>query len=143
MPPQSPGNADGQGAGQGDELYAEPSQSDTNSESEADRILNESSPADRSEADRVMDDVLRETQRAISGKAALDILQRVAKRAGNDDITDVNTCEELVREIIKSRFQIGALPGDIPERVAENLLQDPQVTARLIKLWSEVRGHVG
>lgn len=153
MAPQSSGDASNQGPGSGDELYAEPDRDDAESaadraaeaaaaraEAEANRLLNESG-GDGSEEERVLKDVLDETIRAVSGKAALDIIRRVAKRAGNDDVTEPQTCEELVREIIQARFTLGALPGDIPARVAENLLEDPRVTARLVALWKEVRGH--
>lgn len=140
MAPQSSGDGN-QGPGQGDELYAEPEDDDAASaEAEANRLLNESS-ADQSEEDRVLDDVLKETIRAVSGKAALDMIRQVANRAGNEDVSELHTCEELVREIMKARFKIGALPGDIPARVAENLLEDPQVNARLVALWNEVRGQ--
>jgi predicted glycosyl hydrolase (DUF1957 family) len=145
MAPQSSGDGN-QGPGQGDELYAEPKDEDAASadaasaEAKANRLLNESS-ADQSEEDRVLDDVLKETVRAVSGKAALDMIRQVANRAGNEDVSELHTCEELVREIMKGRFKIGALPGEIPARVAENLLEDPQVNARLVALWNEVRGQ--
>ncbi len=145
MAPQSSGDGN-QGPWQGDELYAEPKDEDAASadaasaEAEANRLLNESS-ADQSEEDRVLDEVLKETIRAVSGKAALDMIRQVANRAGNEDISELHTCEELVREIMKGRFKIGALPGEIPARVAENLLEDPQVNARLVALWNEVRGQ--
>lgn len=146
MAPQSSGDAGNQGSGQGDELYAERQDGNAASadaEAAANRLLNERSTGEQSEADRVLDDVLNETIRAVSGKAALDIIRQVANRAGNENISELHTCEELVREIMKARFKIGALPGDIPARVAENLLEDPEVNARLVALWNEVRGHVG
>ena len=91
MAPQSSGDGN-QGPGQGDELYAEPKDEDAASadaasadaasadaasadaasadaEAEANRLLNESS-ADQSEEDRVLDDVLKETIRAVSGGRA-------------------------------------------------------------------------
>jgi hypothetical protein len=164
MSPQSSGDPGNQGLG--DEIYADADPADADpadagsveagsveasidstganaAEAEADRLLNEASSGEKSETERVLAEVLEETIRAVSGKAALDVMRRVAGRPGNDNIRDPSTCEELVREILKERFAIGALPGDIPERVAENLLEDPRVSNRLVSLWNEVRGHVG
>ncbi|MFT5522181.1 MAG: hypothetical protein ACI9HK_000118 [Pirellulaceae bacterium] len=95
------------------------------------------------EEQRLLEEVLQETMAATSGPEAYALVLLVAKRPGNEDITNIHTAEELVREILSRRMPRWVAPGDLLRHVAEMLLEDPVARERLVGLWAEATNDVG
>lgn len=91
------------------------------------------------EEHRLLESVLRVTMAATSSGDALQLITDVARRSRFEDITDLRAVEEVVRAIVKKRFGERRLGSQLIRRVAEALIDDPEATVRLHRVWSEAR----
>lgn len=96
---------------------------------------------DDDEEHRLLESVLRETMAATSSTDALQLISEVARRSKYPDVSEMRAVEEVVRAIIAKRFGERRLGGQLIRRVAELLVEDPEATVRLHRVWNEARRH--
>jgi hypothetical protein len=106
----------------------------------ADRIDGDAdSKASRADDEQqLLDAVLRETM-GNANQAALELIFDVARKSQYPDTSRIEAVEELVRAIMRRAFGPRKFPRRLIHRVASSLIEAPEATIRIERLWQEAR----
>jgi len=91
-----------------------------------------------SEEQKLLETVLRETMGS-SNREALELLFAVARQSAYPDTTHIGAVEEVVQAIVKNRFGNRHFTPRLIHRIACTLIEAPEATIRLERLWQEAR----
>jgi hypothetical protein len=92
----------------------------------------------RSEEQKLLEAVLRETMGS-TNREALELLFAVARQSAYPDTTHIEAVEEVVQAIVKNRFGSRKFPPHLIHRIACTLIEAPEATIKLERLWQEAR----
>jgi hypothetical protein len=90
------------------------------------------------EMSELLEAVLKETTEE-GNTESLQLLVRVARRSEFDSPDHPAAMQQVVRAIVDQRFGIGKFSNNLVRRIASSLLEIPEATRRLCKLWQEAR----
>jgi len=91
-----------------------------------------------SDDQELLDAVLRETLGS-ANREALDLIFAVARRSSYPDTTHIEAVEEVVQAIMQNRFGKRLFTRRLIQRIAGSLIEEPEATIRLERLWQEAR----
>jgi hypothetical protein len=94
--------------------------------------------ASRSEEQKLLETVLRETMGS-TNREAMELLFAVARQSAYPDTTHIEAVEEVVQAIMKNRFGSRKFPTHLIHRIACTLIEAPEATIKLERLWQEAR----
>ena len=100
-------------------------------------LANEVDPGG-SDEHHLLDAVLRETI-GDSDREALDLIFAIARKSSYEDTTHIEAVEEVVQAIIKYRFGNRQFTPRLIHRIACSLIEAPEATVKLERLWQEAR----
>ncbi len=101
-------------------------------------FYSEQSSSDRSDEQELLDTVLRETLRN-NNREALELIFAVARNSEYPDTGSIHAVEEVVKAIMKHRFGNRQFTRRLIHRIACSLIEEPEATIRLERLWQEAR----
>lgn len=104
---------------------------------DSDRLLSKDGSGEVDE-ENLLDAVLRETM-GNSNQAALDLIFDVARKSEYADTSHIEAVEELVRAIMKRSFGTRKFSRRLIHRIACSLVEAPEATVRIERLWQEAR----
>lgn len=94
--------------------------------------------ANRSDEQKLLETVLRETMGS-TNREALELLFAVARQSVYPDTTHIEAVEEVVQAIVENRFGGRKFPPPLIQRIACTLIEAPEATIKLERLWQEAR----
>jgi hypothetical protein len=86
----------------------------------------------------LLEAVLRETMGS-TNQEALELIFSVARESKYEDTTTIEAVAEVVRKIIQHRFGERRFSERAIKRIAHSLVEAPEATIRLERLWQEAR----
>lgn len=89
---------------------------------------------------RLLERILQETI-AADDAAALELIRGVARQSRFPDTTEIGAVEEVVAAIIARRFGTRVPLPQLVRRVANSLVDLPEATIRLERIWQEARSR--
>ncbi len=89
---------------------------------------------------RLLERILQETISAEHAEA-LELIRGVARQSRYADTTDIAAVEEVVAAIIARRFKTRQPLPQLVRRVAHSLVEQPEATIRLERIWQEARSR--
>lgn len=90
---------------------------------------------------KLLDCVVRETLSAVGDDETIARVRAFVRRNQHRQVTEPAVAEALVGEVIKSRFGRVQLPDELPQWIANVLLDDPNSTERLQRVWNQALGN--
>ena len=106
--------------------------------SSRDEFYFEQPSSNRSDEQELLDAVLRETLGS-TNREALELIFEVARQSDYPDTTHIEAVEEVVQAIVKNRFGKRLFTRRLIHRIASTLVEEPEATVRLERLWQEAR----
>lgn len=86
----------------------------------------------------LLEAVLIETV-AGSSRESLDLIFDVARASEYENTSQIAAVEELVDAIVTRRFGQRKFPARLLRRIAHTLIETPEATVKLERLWQEAR----
>lgn len=97
-------------------------------------------PSEDEDSNELLEKVVQETLNA-SNFEALNLIRAVAARSEYADSTDPGAVMEVVRAIVDRRFGVGRIGNSLVRRVGASLVDSPEATVRLERIWREARSN--
>lgn len=94
--------------------------------------------ADEPVDSELLEAVLLETM-TDSNRESLELIFGVARDSQYADTANIHAVEEVVQAILAKRFRRLHFSRRLLNRIAQSLIEDPEATVKLERLWQEAR----